>query len=350
MNAQTSENDLLAGFRSQLRWLPLGSEINPFKKYRPLRPLVYWYNTRRMDRWLSRELDARFSSRQGVSEAAKLKRSKPVIDLALDAYLASTTTGMNGQQKPPAGIDATFKAFAISQFKLFIFAGHDTTSTTLCYIYYLLSSHPRALAALIAELESVFGPDPSQTPALIAQNPHLLNKLPYTTATIRESLRLFPPASTLRTGIPSLSLSVPSSPLKYPTYPFTIWVVSQAMHRDPTLWAHPDAFLPERWLVSEGDPLYPVKGAWRPFEHGPRNCIGQEVAMVESKVIVACTVRMFEVRPGYAEWDSLRGKGSGKMGKGMEVAGERAYQVLVGSAKPREGMPARVRLRAADGV
>lgn len=101
--------------------------------------------------------------------------------------------------------------------------------------------------------------------------------------------------------------------------------------------------------MSEGDPLYPVKGAWRPFEHGPRNCIGQEVAMMESKVIVACTVRMFEVRPGYAEWDSLRGRGSGEMGKGMEVAGERAYQVLVGSAKPREGMPARVRLRAADG-
>jgi cytochrome P450 len=333
MNAQNSENDLLAGFRSQVKWLPTNEDINPFKRYRPLRPFVMWYNTRRMNRWLSKELDSRLSSRHEVSEAAKLKRSKPVIDLALDAYLAER--GDN----PTSGMDATFKDFAISQIKLFIFAGHDTTSSTLCYVYYLLHSHPAAAANLTDELNAVFGTDLAQTPALIAANPHLLNKLPYTTAIIRETLRLFPPASTLRKGQPGFSLTVPHAPSSLPTYPFTVWVIHQAMHRSAELWPQPDTFLPERWLVPEGDPLYPVKGAWRPFEFGPRNCIGQEVAMLESKIIIACTVRSFEVRPAYEELDRARGEVR------RTLMGERAYQILLGSAKPSDGMPARVRVR-----
>ncbi|MCJ1247131.1 hypothetical protein MMC30_004342 [Trapelia coarctata] len=337
MNAQTSSNDLLDGFRSQVQWLPLGNEINPFRKYRPLRPLVFWYNLRRMNNWLSRELDARFSSRQATHFPPTLKRSKPVIDLALDAYLAS-----RGESPATTGMDSTFKSFAITQIKLFLFAGHDTTSSTLCYVNYLLASHPAALATLTEELDTVFGTDLSETAELIAQNPHLLNKLPYTTAVFRETLRLFPPASTLRQGSPSFSLSIPNHPTPFPTFPFTVWIVSEAMHRCPLLWPRPDEFLPERWIVPEGHELYPVKGAWRPFEFGPRNCIGQEVAVLESKIIIACTVRMFEVLPAYREWDQLRGREGGR------VAGERAYQVLLGSAKPSDGMPARVRLRGKE--
>jgi cytochrome P450 len=333
MNAQRSTNDLLAGFRSQADWLPLLTEMNPFKIYNPLRPLMYWYNARRMNRWLSKELDFRFSSRKDLGDAAKSKRSKPVIDIALDTYLSEYTD----DQAKPAGLDATFKAFAITQIKLFMFAGHDTTASTLCYLYYLLYKIPSCRAKLVAELDTVFGTEVSKTADLIKSSPHLLNKIPYTTAAIKETLRLFPPGSTIRIGNPDFTLSVPGFSTPFPT-DMAVWVIHQAMHRSEELWPSPDAFIPERFLATDGDPLYPVKGAWRPFELGPRNCIGQELAMLELKIVMALTVREFEVIPGYEEYDKQRGV------KSKTVFGERAYQILRATAKPAQGMPARVRV------
>lgn len=89
--------------------------------------------------------------------------------------------------------------------------------------------------------------------------------------------------------------------------------------------------------MGPGDPLYPVKGAWRPFEFGPRNCVGQELAMLEIRVVLALTVREFDFSDAYAEWDRCN------PGKGGRVGGERGYQVLLGGAHPQGGFPCRVR-------
>ncbi len=55
----------------------------------------------------------------------------------------------------------------------------------------------------------------------------------------------------------------------------------------------PDAkeFKPERWL----EPTFDVPPtAYRPFERGPRNCIGQELALLEFRVVLALTARRFD--------------------------------------------------------
>lgn len=70
--------------------------------------------------------------------------------------------------------------------------------------------------------------------------------------------------------------------VRYPTPGSTVW----AVHRNPRLWPRADEFLPERWLGRPGDPLYPCKGAWRPFETGSRNCIGQTLALAEIKTVL----------------------------------------------------------------
>ncbi|MCJ1284900.1 hypothetical protein MMC26_004237 [Xylographa opegraphella] len=333
MNTQHSENDFVSGLRSQVKWLAIGNEINPWKKWNPIRPFVFQYNTRRMDKWLSKALDERFTLRQSLGEAAMLKRSKPVIDLALDTYLL--TQGLDEKSVRP--MDDTFKTMSMNQIKLFLFAGHDTTSSTLCYMYYLLQKNPKVQEKLHTELDNVFGTDLTKTASLISENPHVLNKLVYTVAVIKETLRLFAPASSVRIGEPGFFLNVDG--VQYPTEGVAVWSVARASHHNPAFWPEVEAFLPERWLVPEGDPLYPVKGAFRPFEFGPRNCIGQEVVMLESRIIVALTVREFIVEPSYAEFD----KRMGRMSK--TVNGERAYQVLLGSAKPVDGMPCRVRMR-----
>jgi cytochrome P450 len=51
-----------------------------------------------------------------------------------------------------------------------------------------------------------------------------------------------------------------------------IWVNTYTIHRRADFFPDPDAFIPERFLEQEIP-----KDAWRPFEKGPRSCIGQEL-------------------------------------------------------------------------
>lgn len=50
------------------------------------------------------------------------------------------------------------------------------------------------------------------------------------------------------------------------------------------------------------------KDSWRPFERGPRACIGQELALLEMKIILAMTLRDYTFKPDYEEWDRKLGR------------------------------------------
>lgn len=80
-------------------------------------------------------------------------------------------------------------------------AGHDTTSSTIAYAYYLLGKNPECLKMIRDEHDRVLG-SVADTPEAIRKNPHLLNQLEYTLAVTREVLRLFPAASSVRKGKP----------------------------------------------------------------------------------------------------------------------------------------------------
>ncbi|MCJ1281249.1 hypothetical protein MMC26_000567 [Xylographa opegraphella] len=329
INSQQSENVMVTALRRQIPWLSFGAEINPIKRFNPLRPLVHWYNASQMDRYISLELEDRFSHLQTSGKSYLFKESKSIADLTLNTYLADKTP-----EAIAAGMDANFKSFAISQIKLFIFSGHDTTSSTMSYVFYLLGKHPTALQRLRNEHDNVFGVG---TPlgSVICDKPHLLNQLPFTTAVIKETLRLFPVVSSTRAGEPGYSV-VDEQGRFFPTDGCLVWSIHHALHRDPAFWPQPDAFVPERWLAEPTDPLYPIKGAWRPFKFGPRNCIGQELAVLEIKIVVLMALRRFDVEAAYEEWDLLAGR------KGRRtVNGERAYQVLL--AQPSDGLPCRVK-------
>ncbi len=82
-----------------------------------------------------------------------------------------------------------------------------------------------------------------------------------------------------------------------------------------------------------------MKDAWRPFEFGPRACIGRELAVVELKVVLVLSVRGVRVGNAYGEFDA----GRGRRGR-REVQGERAYQIQLGSARASDGFPARAEM------
>lgn len=290
-----------------------------------------------MNRYVNRHLESHFA-RQRLDDTARARGDeyKTVMDLALDQFLHDRS-----ESSDVRSMDSEFKKIAINQMKVFILAGHDTTSATLCYIFCLLSRSPSVLQRVQTEHDEVFGTDLIKTSTKVRDNPHFLNRLPFTLAVIKESLRLFPAASSTREGEPGFFLN--HNGHQYPTEGFTVWCTHQAMHREPLYWLQPDSFVPERWMVSSGDPLYPIKEAWRPFEWGPRNCIGQELALLEIKIVLVMTVRQFKITASYVTWDHYHDQGK-KTPK--TVNEERAYQVLKGTTRPADGFPCRVRVAA----
>lgn len=313
-----------------MRWMAFGGEGNPFQQYHPLRPFVHLYNTWQMDKYISPEIDARFRMQTDQDESHGMRSGKSVIDLALTAYLKQYEGADKNQ-----GIDSSFKELATNQMKLFLFSGHDTTSSSICYIFYLLSIYPDSLAHVRAEHEEVFGTNPADTATKIAQDPYLLNRLPYTVAVIKESIRLFPAASTTRSGEAGFNIT-DAQGRQYPTDNCLLWLISHAVQHDPAYWPQADTYIPERWLSTPAHPLHPVKGAWRPFEHGPRACIGLELSMIEMKIIMALVVRSYDIYPMYKELDAK----DGNKGRLKTVNGERAYQLQMG--QPSGNLPCKV--------
>lgn len=68
--------------------------------------------------------------------------------------------------------------------------------------------------------------------------------------------------------------------------------------------------------------------------------------MLEMKIILCMTVRSFHVEEAYELWDQKIGRKfkAGQEG-GERMWGSRAYQILLTSAKPKDGFPAVVRRR-----
>lgn len=318
--------------RTQIEWTNF-TAMNPLFRYLSLRSVVLWANGRRIDRYISKEIDRR--SEEIINESGPSDSSLSIVDLLLE-NLAAAEKG-----KSSADLIKQMKNTIVSQTRAFLFGGHDTTSSTLLYCYSLLAEHPTILGQVLAEHDDVFGADAPKSKSLIDKDPYILNKLPYTTAVIKEVLRLFPPAASIRIGRPGATI-FDDEGRAYPIQGCNVWTLTLALHHNPHAWPDPESFKPERWLVEEGHELYPVKGAWRPFQHGPKNCIGQSLVMLELKICLVMTLREFMITPAYEEWDKTHPR------RGIKtVNGQRAYQAEKGGggAHPADGFPVKVALR-----
>lgn len=315
---------------SQIRWHQPTTETNPFEYLNFARWYMHWSNGRQMDDYIGKELDQRYDEYR--ADPANT-RTKAVIDLVLQAYNPEDV------KLKPEKLDPHFRLFAVRQIRLFLFVGHDSTSSTICYILHLLSQNPSALARLRTEHDKVLGKDISAAQQLLTSQPQLTKSLHYTLAVIKEALRLFTPAGCSRQGKSGVTVTDDQGN-HCPTDDAVVVLVHPMIHRSSNYWRRVDEFLPERWLVEPGHELYPVKGAWRAFEYGPRNCIAQELVMTELSVVLAMIAREFDFQPAYDEWDHLHPRRGPKT-----YEGERAYQIEEGAAHPVDKYPCRVALR-----
>ncbi|KAI4754165.1 cytochrome P450 [Aureobasidium sp. EXF-3400] len=344
-NSQLTEHPLVTAFESQVRWMKiiisplisLAGTQRPLQVFNIFRPFVQWWNLRQMDTYVGNILEERFASRNTRG------KKKHVIDLALETYLKENNVD------DVSKLDPKFKDAALRNIKIFIFAGHDTSSSSICYCHYQLSQHPTALARLRKECEEIFGKDMSKTGDMIKADPYLLNKMRYGDAVVRETLRIFPPANTVRIGAEDFFITNPETGERYPTDGWLLWAHNLGHMVNPKIWGEDVySFRPERWLVDETQTKNPAdREAFMAFAKGPRNCIGQELAMLELKMVLAMTIRQFDFKEAFTEVEKLKNDGSGypsDLSGVQEQFGQKAYQIQLGTAKPREGMPCRLSL------
>jgi cytochrome P450 len=169
----------------------------------------------------------------------------------------------------------------------FFLAGHETTSLALAWTWYLLSQHADVQARLEEEVDSVLG----------ARRPEFadLDRLPYTRMVIEESMRLYPPAW----GFSRQALG-PDVIGGYPLPAgWLVFVLPYVIHRLPSYWQDPERFDPARF-TAERSAARP-KFVYLPFGAGPRQCIGNQFAMVEAHLIVATLAQRYRLRlvPGH---------------------------------------------------
>ncbi|NUP24654.1 MAG: cytochrome P450 [Streptomyces sp.] len=142
-------------------------------------------------------------------------------------------------------------------------AGHETTATTLTWLYLLLDRHPEAREQALAA-----GDEGSEERRQAVQ------------ALVHETLRLYPSAWLLpRHAAEDDTLA------GYTVEAGTdILVCPHLTHRDPELWPDPEHFDPRRFLTPGGRPSHP--GAYLPFGIGPRACLGLQFALRESTILL----------------------------------------------------------------
>lgn len=192
-----------------------------------------------------------------------------LLALLLNARDAETGAGMNDRQLR----DEVMTLFV---------SGHETTTMTLGWAWYLLAQHPAIEATLHAELDRVLG---GRVPTV-----EDLPNLSYTRMVIDEVLRLYPASwlTSREARVASVlgGYTIPANSI--------VFISSYVTHRHPAFWEQPDVFDPERFRPEQAKNR--LRFAYFPFGGGPRQCIGNHFALMEAQIALAMIAQRYAVR------------------------------------------------------
>ncbi|XP_040833744.1 cytochrome P450 4B1 isoform X1 [Ochotona curzoniae] len=167
----------------------------------------------------------------------------------------------------------------------FMFEGHDTTTSGISWFLYCMALHPEHQQRCREEVREILGDKKSF-------QWDDLGKMTYLTMCIKECFRLYPP-------VPQVyrQLNKPVNFVDGRSLPegSLISLHIYALHRNNTVWPNSEVFDPLRFSPENSSGRHPF--AFIPFSAGPRNCIGQQFAMNEMKVVSALCLLRFEFSP-----------------------------------------------------
>jgi cytochrome P450 len=153
-----------------------------------------------------------------------------------------------------------------------MFAGHDTSTSTLTFMMHELARHPDVVAKLCEEQDRVLGGE-------VPDIDRLEREMPYLEMVLDEVLRLYPPAWIgPRRAVRDFEFN--GHRVARGAY---VNYCSWASHRLPEVFPEPEAFIPERFSRERKAAL--PRGAYVPFGGGRRICIGKRFGQIEVKLV-----------------------------------------------------------------
>lgn len=165
-----------------------------------------------------------------------------------------------------------------------LFAGHDTTTSTVAFMFYELARHPYVAERLQSEQDVQLQDGKPTAQQLMS------GELTYLEMVLDETLRKYPPAWI------GPRKSIEPFQLAGHTVPGNAYVdyCSWASHHLPDVFPEPDKFLPERF-APEAKAALP-KGAYIPFGGGSRTCIGMRFGQLEIRTIATLILSRFTLK------------------------------------------------------
>jgi cytochrome P450 len=205
------------------------------------------------------------------------RRADPPTDPSAAEDLLSLLVGLRESGAVDAGTltDERLR----DQMVTVIFAGHDTTTTTLTFAFWALANDPEVRERFHEEVDRLDGPPTAGD----------LDDLEVTERVITETLRLFPPIYALPR---ETAEAVVVDGYRIPAGEH-VFLETRLIQRDPRFFDAPEEFRPSRWDEDLRRELHDF--AYAPFGGGPRICIGREFALVEAKLALATIGREYEL-------------------------------------------------------
>jgi cytochrome P450 len=215
--------------------------------------------------------------------STSLSSSEDILDLLLSA--------VDTQGQPFSNQEIKDQALT------FVLAGHETTGNLMTWTMYVLMINEQVLQACRDEVDRIL-------PDGIEPTYEHVSELIVCEAILQETLRLYPPAPFIsRKCIREHYIgSEGHRQIRVPAG-VALTINTYALHRREEFWPRPNEFDYTRWIRDPVTGLKPKLAhpfCYLPFAAGSRNCIGQNFALLEAKVMLAMLVQRcnFELEPG----------------------------------------------------
>ncbi|KXZ46282.1 hypothetical protein GPECTOR_45g152 [Gonium pectorale] len=268
-------------------YLPVMNEANHrvLRPYRMYLPTPEWFRFRsRMAKLNSFLIDLFRRRWQARQSAGSKPKPADILDRIMEAI-----------EESGAKWDSALEQQLCYEVKTFLLAGHETSAAMLTWSTFELARNTEATSKVVAEADVAFGPGGEREASRRA-----VDEMLYTLAVLKEALRKY---SVVPVVTRKLAEDDPVGLLGHPL-PRGIMIAChlQGTHR---LYESPEEFRPDRFMPDgEYDQFDDAIRAYMflPFIQGPRNCLGQHLALLEARVVLSLLQRRFAftLAPGSA--------------------------------------------------